>query len=139
MLCIKKELRVYLGFKSNAIQVGRLFLLHTPSTLLVIRIVYEDFVWMLKAKKKRGINPRSLPVSPHYQCTEQADDCKWYEHDVVLCYCGIHRKTTERKTTECRANCAKCIKLHMYIVFKMKRSNKKRPRITAQPHKPSFR
>lgn len=53
---------MYLGFKSNAIQVGRLFLLHTPSTLLVIRIVYEDYVWMLKAKKRGGIKPPHLTL-----------------------------------------------------------------------------
>lgn len=34
------------GFKSNAIQEGRLFLPHTSITLLVIRSVYKDYVWI---------------------------------------------------------------------------------------------
>lgn len=35
---------------------------HTNTTLLVIRIVYEDFVWMLKAKKRGGIKPPRLTL-----------------------------------------------------------------------------
>lgn len=65
-----------------------------------------------------------LPVSPHYQCTEQADDCEWDKHDVVSCYCKVHGETTKHETTKRAANGAKCCELHKLYVFKMKRQGR---------------
>lgn len=78
-------------------------------------------------KVKRGrevaLGHPSLTIGIHHKRSEEPYDSKRNKHDVVPCYCGIHREAAEYEAAECGANRAKCTELHM-IVIKMKRQAK---------------
>lgn len=53
-LFIKMSDDCIIAFKSNVIQEERLFLPHAIITLLVIRCVCKDYVWVLGTKETKG-------------------------------------------------------------------------------------